>query len=123
MGVASAVTCISVITSTSAIPTYTVSILIYIVCFTFISSYIYGLAGELDHHGRVMAAASGAGNLGVALAPFISGWLIANRGFEVMGTVVISTLSIVVVLSVAVGWHINQKLKRASSSSAAPGVG
>jgi predicted MFS family arabinose efflux permease len=73
VGVASAVACISVITSTGAIPTYTVSILIYIVCFTFISSYIYGLAGELDHHGRVMAAASGAGNLGVALAPFISG--------------------------------------------------
>jgi MFS family permease len=123
VGVASAVACISVITSTGAIPTYTVSILIYIVCFTFISSYIYGLAGELDHHGRVMAAASGAGNLGVALAPFISGWLIANRGFEVMGTSVIATLSIVVALSVAVGWHINQKLKRASSNSASSSVG
>ncbi len=123
VGVASAVTCISVITSTGAIPIYTVSILIYIVCFTFISSYIYGLAGELDHHGRVMAAASGAGNLGVALAPFISGWLIANRGFEVMGTVVISTLLIVVTSSVAVGWHINQKLKRAASSSSDLSIG
>ena len=69
-----------------------------------------------------MAAASGAGNLGVALAPFISGWLIANRGFEVMGTVVISTLSIVVLLSVTVGWHINQKLKQASASSTSPNL-
>jgi hypothetical protein len=40
-----------------------------------------------------------------------------------MGTVVISTLLIVVALSVAVGCHINQKLKRASSSSEPPGVG
>ena len=123
VGVASAVTCISVITSTEAIPIYTASILIYIICFTFISSYIYGLAGELDHHGRVMAAASGAGNLGVALAPFISGKLIASKGFEVMGTVVISTLLIVVILSVAVGWHINQKLKRAAIRATAAAAG
>jgi predicted MFS family arabinose efflux permease len=108
-------TCISVITSTSIIPTYTASILTYIVSFMFISSYIYGLAGELDHHGRVMAAASGAGNIGVALAPFLSGKLIASGGNEAMGKVVISTLLIVMALSVVVGRHINQKLRLASS--------
>jgi len=115
VGVATAITCISVITSTGIIPTYTASILTYIVSFMFISSYIYGLAGELDHHGRVMAAASGAGNIGVALAPFISGRLIASVGYEAMGKVVISMLLVVMALSVAVGWHINQKLKLASS--------
>ena len=105
------------ITSTSSNAIYTASILTYIVCFMFISSYIYGLAGELDHHGRVMAAASGAGNIGVALAPFISGRLIASAGYEAMGKVVISTLLIVIALSAMVGWHINQKLKLASSGS------
>ena len=115
VGVATAMTCISVITSTHTIPTYTASILTYIVSFTFISSYIYGLAGELDHHGRVMAAASGAGNIGVALAPFISGRLIASVGYEVMGKAVISMLLVVMALSAVVGWHINQKLRLASS--------
>ena len=118
-GIAVAVTCISVITSTGVISIYTTSILTYIVCFMFISSYIYGLAGELDHHGRVMAAASGAGNLGVALAPFLSGKVIAIAGYEAMGKLVISTLMVVMALSIAVGWHINQKLKRASATPAA----
>ena len=80
----------------------------------FISSYVYGLAGELDRHGRVMAAASGAGNLGVALAPFLSGKLIASAGYEMMGKVVIATLIVVMILSAAVGWYINQSLKRAA---------
>jgi MFS family permease len=115
VGVATAMACISVITSTGSIAIYTASILTYIVSFMFISSYIYGLAGELDHHGRVMAAASGAGNIGVALAPFISGRMIASVGYEAMGRVVISTLLVVMALSAIVGWHINQKLKRASS--------
>ena len=48
----------------------------------FISSYIYGLAGELDHHGRIIAIASGAGNLGVALAPYLSGSLIESGGYK-----------------------------------------
>jgi len=117
VGIGVAVTCISVITSTGVISIYTTSILTYIVCFMFISSYIYGLAGELDHHGRVMAAASGAGNLGVALAPFLSGKLIANAGYEAMGRVVISTLLIVMTLSILVGWHINRELKRAAPSA------
>ena len=51
----------------------------------------------------------------VALAPFLSGRLIASGGYEVMGRVVISTLLIVMALSIVVGWHINQKLKLASS--------
>ena len=123
VGIAVAVACISVITSTAIIPTYTASILTYIVSFMFITSYIYGLAGELDHHGRVMAAASGAGNLGVALAPFLSGKLIASGGYGAMGKVVIPTLLIVMALSVVVGWHINQKLRLASSDSTAPAVG
>ena len=123
VGIAVAVSCISVITSTAVISTYTASILTYIVCFMFISSYIYGLAGELDHHGRVMAAASGAGNLGVALAPFISGKLIASVGYEAMGRVVISTLFVVMALSIAVGWQINQKLKRATAGSTDPTPG
>lgn len=123
VGIAVAVTCISVITSTAIIPTYTASILTYIVSFMFITSYIYGLAGELDHHGRVMAAASGAGNLGVALAPFLSGKLIASGGYEAMGKVVIPTLLIVMALSIVVGWTINQKLRLASSDSTAPAVG
>ncbi len=123
VGIAVAVTCISVITSTASIPTYTASILTYIVSFMFITSYIYGLAGELDHHGRVMAAASGAGNLGVALAPFLSGKLIASGGYGAMGKVVIPTLLIVMALSVVVGWHINQKLRLASSDSTAPAIG
>jgi predicted MFS family arabinose efflux permease len=110
-GVATAMTCISVITSTGTVAIYTAGILTYIVSFMFISSYIYGLAGELDHHGRVMAAASGAGNIGVALAPFISGRLIASVGYEVMGRVVISMLLVVMLLSAIVGRHINQKLK------------
>ena len=101
----------SVITSTGTVAIYTAGILTYIVSFMFISSYIYGLAGELDHHGRVMAAASGAGNIGVALAPFISGRLIASVGYEVMGRVVISMLLVVMLLSAMVGRHINQKLK------------
>ena len=117
VGVATAMTCISVITSTGSIPIYTAGILTYITCFMFISSYIYGLAGELDHHGRVMAAASGAGNIGVALAPFISGRLIASVGYESMGRVVISTLLVVMALGAVVGWHINQNLKRAASDS------
>jgi predicted MFS family arabinose efflux permease len=117
VGIATAMTCISVITSTGTIPTYTASILTYIVCFMFISSYIYGLAGELDHHGRVMAAASGAGNIGVALAPLLSGRLIADGGYEVMGKVVISSLLVVMALSTVAGWHINQKLKLVSSDS------
>jgi predicted MFS family arabinose efflux permease len=119
VGIVVAVTCISIITSTGVISIYTASILTYIVCFMFISSYIYGLAGELDHHGRVMAAASGAGNLGVALAPYLSGKLIAIAGYEAMGKVVISTLMIVMALSIVVGWHINQKLKRTSSDAVA----
>jgi predicted MFS family arabinose efflux permease len=110
-GVVTAMTCISVITSTGTVAIYTAGILTYIVSFMFISSYIYGLAGELDHHGRVMAAASGAGNIGVALAPFISGRLIASVGYEVMGRVVISMLLVVMLLSAMVGRHINQKLK------------
>ena len=113
----------AVITSTGTIAIYTASILTYIVGFMFISSYIYGLAGELDHHGRVMAAASGAGNIGVALAPFISGRLIAGVGYEAMGKVVISTLLVVIALSAVVGWHINRKLKLASSGDASPTVG
>lgn len=117
VGISVTVACISVITSTGVIATYTTSILIYIVCFMFISSYIYGLAGELDHHGRVMAAASGAGNVGVALAPLLSGRLIADGGYEVMGKVVISALLIVMALSAVVGWHINQKLKLDSSGT------
>jgi nitrate/nitrite transporter NarK len=64
-----------------------------------------------------MAAASGAGNIGVALAPFIGGRLIASVGYEVMGKVVISTLLIVMALSAMVGWHINQKLKLTSARS------
>ncbi|MCH8889855.1 MAG: MFS transporter [Myxococcales bacterium] len=123
VGIAVAVACISVITSTAIIPTYTASILTYIVSFMFITSYIYGLAGELDHHGRVMAAASGAGNLGVALAPFLSGKLIASGGYEAMGKVVIPTLLIVMALSIVVGWTINQKLRLASSDSTVPSVG
>lgn len=123
VGIAVAVTCISVITSTGLIATYTASILTYIVCFMFISSYIYGLAGELDHHGRVMAAASGAGNIGVALAPLLSGRLIADGGYEVMGKVVISTLLVVMALSVIVGWHVNQKLRLVSSDSTTHTVG
>jgi predicted MFS family arabinose efflux permease len=122
-GVATAMACVSAITSTDTIAIYTASILTYIVCFMFISSYIYGLAGELDHHGRVMAAASGAGNVGVALAPFISGTLIASVGYESMGKVVISTLLVVMALSAMVGWHINRKLKLAASGSIAPTVG
>ena len=110
-GVVTAMTCISVITSTDTVAIYTAGILTYIVSFMFISSYIYGLVGELDHHGRVMAAASGAGNIGVALAPFISGRLIASVGYEVMGRVVISMLLVVMLLSAMVGRHINQKLK------------
>jgi hypothetical protein len=51
----------------------------------------------------------------VALAPFISGRLIASVGYEAMGKVVISMLLVVMALSVAVGWHINQKLRLASS--------
>ncbi len=123
VGVVIAVTCISVITSTGLIPTYKASILIYIVSFMFISSYIYGLAGELDHHGRVMAAASGAGNLGVALAPFLSGKLIAGGGYAVMGKVVIGTLVVVMLLSVVVGRHINRKLRLAASGSTAAAAG
>ncbi len=119
VGIGIAVTCIAVITSTGVISVYTTSILSYIVCFMFISSYIYGLAGELDHHGRVMAAASGAGNLGVALAPFLSGKLIATAGYEAMGRVVISTLMIVMTLSIVVGWHINRELRRAASDRGA----
>jgi len=119
VGIGIAVTCISVITSTGVISVYTTSILSYIVCFMFISSYIYGLAGELDHHGRVMAAASGAGNLGVALAPSLSGKLIATAGYEAMGRVVVSTLMVVMTLSIAVGWHINRELKRAASDRSA----
>ena len=115
VGVATAMTCISVITSTGSVPIYTASILTYIVSFMFISSYIYGLAGELDRHGRVMAAASGAGNVGVALAPFISGRLIMSVGYAAMGKAVISMLLVVVTLSVVVGWHINRKLKLTSS--------
>jgi len=122
-GIAAAVTCISVITSTGAVAAYTTSILSYIVCFMFISSYIYGLAGELDHHGRVMAAASGAGNVGVALAPLLSGRLIADGGYVVMGRVVISTLIIVMTLSVIAGWHINRKLRLISPDSMPPVVG
>jgi predicted MFS family arabinose efflux permease len=114
VGVVIAMTCISVITSTGSIPTYTASILTYIVSFMFISSYIYGLAGELDHHGRVMATASGAGNIGVALAPYISGGLIAGVGYEAMGKVVISMLLVVMALSVVVGRHINQELRLSS---------
>ncbi|MBW2716360.1 MAG: MFS transporter [Deltaproteobacteria bacterium] len=120
VGVAAAVACVSVITSTGIIPMYTASILIYIVGFMFISSYIYGLAGELDHHGRVMAVASGAGNVGVALAPFLSGRLIALNGYEVMGKVVISTLLIVMALSIVVGSHINRKLRLASPETPSP---
>jgi len=119
VGIGIAVTCISVITSTGVISVYTTSILSYIVCFMFISSYIYGLAGELDHHGRVMAVASGAGNLGVALAPSLSGKLIATAGYEAMGRVVISTLMIVMMLSIAVGWHINRELRHAASDRGA----
>jgi predicted MFS family arabinose efflux permease len=111
VGIAVAVGCVSVITSTSSIATYTAGILTYITSFMFISSYVYGLAGELDHHGRVMAAASGAGNLGVALAPFLSGKLIASAGYATMGKVVIATLLVVMTLSAAVGWYINQTLK------------
>ena len=70
-----------------------------------------------------MAAASGAGNIGVALAPFISGRLIAIVGYEAMGRVVISTLLVVMALSAIVGWYINQKLKLASSDSTTPIVG
>jgi hypothetical protein len=51
----------------------------------------------------------------VALAPFLSGKLIASGGYEAMGKVVISTLLIVMALSVVVGWRINQKLRLASS--------
>jgi len=117
VGVAAVVACVSVITSTEIIPMYTASILTYIVGFMFISSYIYGLAGELDHHGRVMAVASGAGNVGVALAPLLSGRLIAINGYEVMGKVVISTLLVVMALSVVVGSHINRNLMLTSSNT------
>ena len=114
VGIAVAVGCVSVITSTTSIAIYSAGILTYITSFMFISSYVYGLAGELDHHGRVMAAASGAGNLGVALAPFLSGKVIASAGYETMGKVVIATLIVVMTLSAAVGWYINQNLKRAA---------
>jgi len=46
-----------------------------------------------------------------------------EQGLRGDGNDVVSTLSIVVALSIAVGWHINQKLKRASSNSASPSVG
>jgi predicted MFS family arabinose efflux permease len=118
-GVAAVMTCIWVITSTGTAPIYTASILAYTVNFMFVSSYIYGLAGELDHHGKVMAVASGAGNIGAALAPFLSGKLIASGGYEVMGSVVISTLLIVMALSVVVGRHINQKLRTLARSAEA----
>lgn len=120
LGVAVAFTSIWVITSTGAIPAYTTSILIYIVSFMFISSYIYGLAGELDHHGRVMAVASGAGNLGVALAPLISGRLIGAGGYELMGNVVLVTLVIVLVLSVMVGRHINLRSSGTPAATTVP---
>jgi len=120
LGVAVAFTSIWVITSTGTIPPYTASILVYIVSFMFISSYIYGLAGELDPHGRVMAVASGAGNLGVALAPLISGRLIGAGGYELMGNVVLVTLVIVLALSVMVGRHINLRLSDSRAASGAP---
>jgi len=120
VGVAAVVACVSVITSTEIIPMYTASILTYIVGFMFISSYIYGLAGELDPHGRVMAVASGAGNLGVALAPLISGRLIGAGGYELMGNVVLVTLVIVLALSVMVGRHINLRLSDSRAASGAP---
>jgi predicted MFS family arabinose efflux permease len=119
LGVAIAVICISVITSTGIIPIYTVSILIYIITFMFISSYIYGLAGELDHHGRIIAIASGAGNLGVALAPYLSGSLIESAGYGVMGKVVICVLFLVMGLSVVVGRHINRVLELAAADTEA----
>jgi predicted MFS family arabinose efflux permease len=118
VGVGVAVTCIAAITTTASVSTYTASILSYIVCFMFISSYIYGLAGELDHHGRVMAAASGAGNLGVALAPLLGGKLIASGGYHAMGNVVMGALVAVMLMSALVGRHINRRLKLARTGAA-----
>jgi hypothetical protein len=48
----------------------------------------------------------------LAISAYAAIWGTGFLFYLVMGKVVISTLLIVMALSVVVGWHINQKLKR-----------
>lgn len=66
-------------------------IVLWSMTWTFISPYVMGAAATLDPNGRLVAAMGGAGMVGVALGPFVSGWLLQTGGLEAIGFYVLGT--------------------------------
>jgi len=61
--------------------------------------YLFGISSELDSSGQIMATASGMQMLGVAVAPWIAGILIAGPGLSAVGIVVAGAVFLTLILA------------------------
>lgn len=100
-----------ILTSTNSATVFIAAQIFYQMAYYFTISFLMGLAGEIDHHGRVAAAAGGAANLGGALGPFFTGNLVDLKGFVFVGQLVGSLLFLVLLTMVFVASRLNAKFK------------
>lgn len=104
IGLCASSVCALSITGAAVANSYVTSQIFYGIVYTFTVPFLYGLAGEIDHHGRVLVAASSGALLGAAIGPSLSGQLYSYGGFVMIGQTF--TFNMVLVL-VAAFWVVS----------------
>lgn len=109
-----------ILLSTKSVVLYGVSVSLISITYFYALAYLTALAAELDQQGRIVAASGGLLIAGSAVAPFISGLILQQGGYPLMGTVAVVVVVLTLVFcAVPLG---SIKLKAAGVSQTETGV-
>lgn len=94
------------ISQTSDPAIFAVAEVVYHAALFFTVPYLFGMAAELDRHGRLVAVAGGSILLGGSLGPAIGGALISWQGYPAIGGFIIVAMAVVTI----VAWRLQRRL-------------
>ncbi len=85
---------------------FTVVEIVYHAFLFFTVPYLFGMAAELDRHGRLVPIVGGSILMGGAIGPAIGGTLIAWQGYPSIGGFILLAMTVVMVLA----WRLQSRL-------------
>jgi predicted MFS family arabinose efflux permease len=95
------------ISQTSDPVIFAVAEVVYHAALFFTVPYLFGMAAELDRHGRLVAMAGGSILLGGSLGPAIGGALISWQGYSAIGGFIIIAMTVVTMFA----WRLQRRLE------------